>query len=199
MPVHTRDQKLWLELREVRDVLLSAHEVRRALHVPSSLGLVKQHDVFRWRARRISQVLVAKVVHILDESLYLASRVPEPNPCSPRALSLNLVSSQRFPKNTDQGTISGKEHAVEIARGITVLCCCVQPNQRLPGPGHPRDKANGLLALLSRVFDQLVDRAGCPRQICSTSIASGDLGYSMTTVQRPRSVNDGWSGQVTPT
>src|SRR5215469_13655811 len=50
VPIHTRDQELWLGMRKVRSLFLPLHEVYRLLQIPCALRLIKYYDVLNWRA-----------------------------------------------------------------------------------------------------------------------------------------------------
>jgi len=73
MPVETGNQELRLRLVETSLPFLPLHERTGLRYIPGALGFIKQNYML-WRCPVITEVFIAEVMNVLDESLNLLFR-----------------------------------------------------------------------------------------------------------------------------
>src|SRR5262249_23536400 len=174
---------------EIRDVLFPTHERRRLGQVPRTLSFVKQRDMLDWWSK-ISQTLIPKVVHVLNECSDFTPCLTDAHrpPC--RSLIRDAVARQCLTQDRNKRTISGKKDAVQIVVHVTVLSCDIQSNQGLACSRDPGHETNRFQITLPRFANHFRDAIGCYRKISCRSVATRDLMNGMPLVQRHCGFND---------
>ena len=119
----------------------------------------KSRDVFDRRPGRIDEALVPEVMHVLDEQLHLALRLPSSS-CGPSALPADAVARQGFAKDRHEWPVAGEEDAVKVAVFVDVLGRDVQADERLAGYGDAGDEADALARVLPGGADHVGEGRG---------------------------------------
>ena len=126
MPIHHTNKELRLRHVEVGLPSFALHEASRLLSGPGPLCFVKHHH-FLDRDIVVADIMISKVVNILDKAAYLALGCFLSD-----ALTLSFVSRKCLSEHINKWAIAGQKDGVLIAMFIGTACRYIQPGQSFP-------------------------------------------------------------------
>ena len=143
MAIHNADEELRLRHIEVRLTSFALHEGGGLLPIPGALSFVK-HDYFLDRDIVIADVLISKVMDVLNKAAHLALRCLLGD-----SFALYFVASKGLSEHVNEWPVTGKKDGMFITMFVRASCRDIQPSQSFTRTRHASDKADGFRAFLA--------------------------------------------------
>src|SRR5229473_102216 len=95
MPIHARNEKLWLGLGKPGYSFLTPHKVRGLLQIPGPLRLVENGDMLN-RRPGVLQKVITEMMDVLDEGFNTLGGLAFPHSNSAILLTRHLIARECF-------------------------------------------------------------------------------------------------------